>query len=366
MSSDEKLLVSAFYHPDDYTLTLVLINLDNLPRQATLRLADQTAIPAEVFEKYSTTRKKNVKQEEISSVIPLTIEPLSITTLYSAHYPLDIDLKRIGFTKQPENIAVTAGHPVEFEAIPLGPYPWRFDFQWEITKPEDSEWQMVGDNIPYLRINNVTLDHDQSRVRLRLTDRDDPERMVFSYEATLNVKPFKGVEIPLVRQGSAWSEKQSLDNLVVGRANQTNHTATAQLAYDEKFLYVRVLVPEMSPTDSTGKPWVGDGAEFYLDTRNSKMQVYGPEHYQWFFGHTDTQNIVVEAGHYSAKIDLNKIQGESTITPEGWQIIAQIPWDELDVDPIPGMYLGFDVHLIDGDAAAEKEDIQAGHFRDKR
>ena len=239
-STDDGLLVSSFYHPDSLSLSLVLINTDTTPKKVTLGLQDQTEIPIDAFDKFVSTRKKRAIQEDPVSSLSLNIEPLSITTLHSTKVPVAIDLHRMAIQSHPETISVSLGDPAEFEAVPEGPYPSQFDFQWEVLWPGSSEWEAIGEGIPYLKIDNVTADYDQLRVRLKLVDRDNAERMVTSRSATLKVLPFQGIEIPRIDLNSfdsnnSWGVEMPLTKVVNGGAERIIKDGVVQLASNTVF-----------------------------------------------------------------------------------------------------------------------------------
>jgi LmbE family N-acetylglucosaminyl deacetylase len=147
-------------------------------------------------------------------------------------------------------------------------------------------------------------------------------------------------------------------NLVEGKvANDADSSAEVRTAYDDQALYVRVLVHDdsvvnnIAPNDIKGH-WRSDSVEVAVDptpASESTLTTFKLGIFPW-----DT------AGHVRAARDADANPGPieesapgariaSRRTPDGYEVLAALPWKALGATPSSGKRLGFDVIVYDGD-----------------
>jgi hypothetical protein len=150
----------------------------------------------------------------------------------------------------------------------------------------------------------------------------------------------------------------SSKNLVQGEfKDDADGSARAQIAYDDRFLYVavrvrdNVVVSNIAPDDIKAH-WRTDSVEIDVDPTprsESTLTTFKMGVFPW-----DT------AGHVRAERDADANQGlieetapgtqlASKHTDDGYIIETAIPWASIGAKPVSGKALGFNLLLFDGD-----------------
>jgi glucuronoarabinoxylan endo-1,4-beta-xylanase len=82
-SQDEAIIAQAYNHKEQRTLTVIMLNTGDSPKQVTL---SANSLPGQ-FTKYTTSSTKNCQNEGVvSSTVSVSIDPMSIVTLHGQSY----------------------------------------------------------------------------------------------------------------------------------------------------------------------------------------------------------------------------------------------------------------------------------------
>ncbi|MEO0330998.1 MAG: sugar-binding protein, partial [Bacteroidota bacterium] len=128
-------------------------------------------------------------------------------------------------------------------------------------------------------------------------------------------------------------------------------SATWRSVYDEDnlYFYIEVQDDDLQSDNPDGEWFQDDGVEIYLDADNSKtFNSYDENDYQ----------IVVrlDGSIFDTKGQLGDgAEASITETASGYIAEVKLPWTAIGATPLPGLFLGLDVHIIDDDEGSNRD-----------
>lgn len=142
-----------------------------------------------------------------------------------------------------------------------------------------------------------------------------------------------------------------------GQVPASDLAAEFKLLYDAQFLYAFFEVQDdVHQADNLTQPYHDDAVEIYLDGHNDKADHYGSDDVQYIFG-VDAQQVWAGNGaEMHPGIDF-----KSTRTEQGYRMELRMPWENLGVQTLPGMEIGFEVHVDDDDDGRDADHVLAWH-----
>jgi endoglucanase len=215
---------------------------------------------------------------------------------------------------------------------------------------------LPGSTSPRLRIGNPSLTDDGMRIWVLVANRDGS---VKSREAKVRVKPFSGPEIPFCnrppeidgRIDSAWTAApaHSMNRIIVGgRKSPSDCSGSFRALWDENALYFLINIRDDVACDRGGQEFERDGIELYIDADNDKPDFYGSDECQFRYVRHDSAMLAVNG---SARPGIRAAQSDAD---DGYCMEASIPWKSIGGKPVPGNFVGLDVHANDCDGAGRK------------
>jgi len=128
--------------------------------------------------------------------------------------------------------------------------------------------------------------------------------------------------------------------------------------WDWNALYFFLNIQDDSLSTESSVDYLKDGIEIYLDADNSKSKFYGSDDFQLRFV-IDEENLYADIG-----ADLRESVSQIQLNEQGYSIEIAIPWESLKGTPLPGHFLGLDVHVNDNDSNTRKSKISWFVLRD--
>lgn len=135
------------------------------------------------------------------------------------------------------------------------------------------------------------------------------------------------------------------EKLIVGDPNLIMASAEARMLWDEKALYVLVVVEDDQLDASASKPYKQDSVEIFIDRNNGKTRYYQAD---------DAQHRVSFQNHYSGPA-AERVHSATRITEEGYIVEMAIAWQ--GQPPAPGDTIGFDLQINDADETGQRETV---------
>ncbi len=170
----------------------------------------------------------------------------------------------------------------------------------------------------------------------------------------------------------------AMDKIVFGPeffANQVDLSAEFKIGWDDQFLFLGVLVRDSQfvQTATEGMIFQGDSIEVLLDAdwegdRNSDK--LSDDDYQLGFSPGNLGDIPVPIAYLWAPTDregpmqLSQVKGR--LTEDGYMVEIAIAWEEVGVNPTPGMTLGFLLSVSDNDSIGKNEQQSVISFSEPR
>jgi len=336
-----EVLVTAFKHPGNQTLTLVLINRGKAAKEV---LVQGTNLPAR-FQVYQTTSAKNCTLEgAVAAAAPVTLPASSVTTLFGPECGMTAAEAEPVIAAQPRSAAANEGEAAEFSVTVRGRFPFPGTFQWK----KDGQ-ALPGATLPvYVRTNVAPEDHGA----VFTVEVANAKGAVTSAPAKLEVRPFNGAVIARAaappatdgqgEQGWESAKAYEIGRVIVGKVESKNDLSGAFRAlWDDQNLYLRCDVND-GGRGAAAPSHESDGVELYLDGDNNKSGVYDDDDFQF----------VCTRGHSKGQeVRQRKPRRVATVTgewPGGYRMDITVPWATVGLSPKAGSYLGFEVQVLNG------------------
>lgn len=143
---------------------------------------------------------------------------------------------------------------------------------------------------------------------------------------------------------SGWNVTRAVTKNVIGTGN---NTVAFGVLWDDNNLYVGVRVQDAALFNDSSDPWENDAVEIYIDANNNKLTTYDGRDNQFIKGYN--------ASSLLTKISVTGAQHAWAAISGGYSIELSIPWSQLNVTPVAGATLGFDVGYDDDDNGGTRE-----------
>ncbi len=351
-SDDEPLAVSAYTHAEHQTLTAVLINRANHDRRVKLHARGLTG----KLKVYRTTAKQGFQElAAIPADQRVHLPGRSITTVVAEGFTPPPMPKKPAVRTAPRDRTVEASESVAFAVELAGPFPMDAAFQWL----RDGE-PIDGATLPVLELRNVNRDDDGAEFAVRVRNEHGE---VVSEPATLRVKPFTGVRMvqadapPKIdgeidaqwRAAPAYGIERRVLEEIDGPKDLSGEF---RVLWDDRALYLLFEITDdrkqnAMPPDAAA--FENDSVELYLEAGNRKRDRYGPGAFQFI---VVRGGRLVEEVKHDAKVNVETASLD--LNGGGYRVEVAVPWKTLGMDPTPGAFVGFDVHVNDSDRRGER------------
>ncbi len=137
--------------------------------------------------------------------------------------------------------------------------------------------------------------------------------------------------------------------------SEADFSAGFKTAWDKQALYLLVDVVDDKPINDSTEFWLDDTVEVFIDSDNSKSQVYEDKDYQYHF---DWEGSRFVAASNQGESRHNHMEGVKTVampTEKGYRFLITFPWSTLDIKPGVGTKIGLDVHVNDDDDGEDRD-----------
>src|SRR2546430_16138112 len=142
--------------------------------------------------------------------------------------------------------------------------------------------------------------------------------------------------------------------------------AIASIAWDATNLYVAFQVTDTKLSANRtvrdgGTLYLDDGVEVYIDTLGDRASAMQPDDYQFLVNlnnvqadlrGTGTGKDIAWNGTWVSAVTRQGTLNSHGDTDTGYTVEIAIPWTQLGVTPVSGMYLGMDLAVNDRDPAS--------------
>lgn len=132
-------------------------------------------------------------------------------------------------------------------------------------------------------------------------------------------------------------------------------SASFKTLWDKQALYLLVDVVDDKAVNDSAEFWLDDSVEVFIDSDNSKSEVYEDKDYQYHFdweGSKFTSALNHGESRHNAMKDVETV---AVATGKGYRFMITFPWPTLGVDPRVGARIGFDVHVNDDDDSGDRD-----------
>jgi len=144
---------------------------------------------------------------------------------------------------------------------------------------------------------------------------------------------------------ASWNLSASSSKVVSGKNN--NFTLSGAL-WDNNYLYIGVIVYDGNLYNDSGSIWQDDSIELYFDFNHNHGKSYDKIDRQFIKGYND-------GGLYEKENRVKGVLHASSPVAGGYGIELAIPWSNMDIRPVDGMTIGFDVANNDDDNGGNRE-----------
>lgn len=152
-------------------------------------------------------------------------------------------------------------------------------------------------------------------------------------------------------------ERISSDRIVIGNDGK-GLEAAFKVAWDEQYLYLLVNITDPTPLNNTkhgNELWAGDGVELFIGSEklNQSGTLLFSDHQVLLAGRTD---VKTDAAHLlnAVKQPEIKLVNIPSVDGTGYTMEAAIPWSALDVKPVEGTQLIFDLAIDDAPQGGDR------------
>jgi len=122
----------------------------------------------------------------------------------------------------------------------------------------------------------------------------------------------------------------------------SNNTAHFGVLWDDNYLYVGINVVDKTLCKADGNSWYSDGVEIYIDGNNSKNATL--DEYDRLFAKPVKSYWIQEF-----KDRYEGVKQQWTKTNNGYSMEFAIPWSNLNISPVAGNKIGFNIAINDDD-----------------
>lgn len=134
--------------------------------------------------------------------------------------------------------------------------------------------------------------------------------------------------------------------------------ASWTVLYDFDNLYFLIRVRDPDRNVNAQYPWEGDSVEIFVDPDASGGTAYdGVNDYQLIV--TPNHQIAVGVNSIQTTEGVAEVTGYPYRGSLSYVMAVKLPWATLGIDPEPGMELGLDVHVNDGDVTMQRKSTRA-------
>ncbi len=150
------------------------------------------------------------------------------------------------------------------------------------------------------------------------------------------------------------SKGQRISTIINGSINDPRDlSAVWYSSWDDENLYVWVNVQDDRQVKDSAKPWADDSVEIYIDADGSRKPTYdGKDDFHLTYRMNDKQ---LSVSSNSAHHQMQSVKRKMVRKPGGYELETVIPWKTLNIKPVAGRKLGFDVQINDDDTGRSRD-----------
>lgn len=220
--------------------------------------------------------------------------------------------------------------------------------------------QVVMSNATTAYLSLSDMEEGSFAFQLIATD-DDGATDIDTVTVTVMAAPSGYLEIPATNLAPGIDGTK--DTLYTGTNSSIENcirdtiTSTSDLSgswtslWDSNYVYFFVEVIDDSKINDSGTTWYkDDGIEIYIDSDNSKSEIYdGTNDFQYTFKWNDT---VVSEQKLDATTGITFVISN---TVNGYNLEVKLPWSTLELSPQTDSLIGLDVHINDDDNGGDRD-----------
>jgi hypothetical protein len=176
---------------------------------------------------------------------------------------------------------------------------------------------------------------------------------IATHLATGKTAPPPSPNIVTIRKSSR-SKGQRISTVINGSINDPRDLSAVWFSsWDDDNLYVWVNVQDDRHVKDSVKPWADDSVEIYIDADGSRQAKYDGKNDFHLTYRLNDKKLAVSTN--SAHQNVHGVKKEMIRKSGGYQLKTSIPWRALNVKPVAGRRVGFDVQINDDDTGKSRD-----------
>jgi hypothetical protein len=164
------------------------------------------------------------------------------------------------------------------------------------------------------------------------------------------LKTSDDIVIDGVLNETEWASITPIENVVVGTPNDTVYF---DVLWNDSFLYIGVTSNDESLCNNSDAPWDDDAVKIFIDGDHNHSYNNQASDAHCIFAYNDEAVYCQSEGYNPVFID-NYYASRPKETA-GFDMEIAIPWEYLNILPVAGMVIGWDISIDDDDAVDDAD-----------